>query len=115
MLVAELAILVQRWPSFVTTTQISASCCHLASDLMTQALQDPSYALSSGRLDEVSSIFELHNRLCSVEASELAKDMQETEQNNLRVLESIQLQLSEVHSLDLQFKLFIKSLIPKFN
>lgn len=68
---------------------------------MTQAIKDPSFGLSPGRLEEVTHIFELHNRLSNVEASDLVKDIQETEQNNLRVFEAIQLQLSEVSSVDL--------------
>jgi|LakMenE01Jun11ns_1017448.scaffolds.fasta_scaffold5859715_1 hypothetical protein len=56
---------------------------------MTNALQNENLGLSPSRLEEITSIFELHNRLSTIEASDLAITIQETNLNNIRALEAI--------------------------
>jgi hypothetical protein len=110
MLVVELDMLFTRFPWLSQSQNTSTSLVHLASDIMMKSLD--SYPLSAARLDEVTAIYHQHSKSVTVEASDLAKEIQEDALSSsalssdegiadLRQLESMVLQLSQVPNIDL--------------
>ena len=64
--------------------------------------------------EDLAKLVECHKERLRVETSELARDVRAEDDELLVVLESLQIQLSQIHSLELQVKHFVDKLQPVF-
>ncbi|CDW75143.1 sec14-like protein 2-like [Stylonychia lemnae] len=112
-LLGQLASLESRFPININTKKLASSLLKLANScLIASTNTDSTFdRLSNESKDDLLRMVELQKEKLRVEVSDLARDLRDTPDldHHLMLLESLQIQLSQIHSLDMQLKRLIKS------
>lgn len=120
-LLFEVTALDQRFPTSNNLKQLGAHTLKLANSCLLESTntENPFNALNSDTKDELLRVIEYEKERLRVETSELARELRDAKDDldsHLMVLESLQIQLSQIHSLDLQLKVSYKhSIIQRLN
>ena len=105
-----------RFPHSSRVKKLSAHLAGIAGKLLQDSVTTESAKISQSSKEDLFAVLHFCKERLRVETSDLARDLRDTHDasHSIMVLESLQLQLSQISNLDLQISCFLERLQPAF-